>query len=302
MKKKCIRFISLAIFLALAGPAWGSHAAGECGDTTHNGGDVPCSCGDTVTTDTVLDSGTDLVVSTVCTCNGLDVADGVELDLGGNTITGSETCVGVLIEAGADIVTIKNGTIEKFATGIGTDPAATCTTPATCTTGSMITRIKARRNTDTGISVVGSNNILDLNRLQFNGQSGIVVDGDENKLIRNQVICTKKFGCESDGIKVSGDKNTLDRNLSDRNGGDGVSVSGDKNTLNRNLSNRNDDDGIFVDGTGNTLKRNMANFNEGNGVLATGGTILFPNIDGGRNRGKRNGGVQCEIDGTPCKP
>src|SRR3989338_5982817 len=90
MKKKCIRFISLAIFLALAGPAWGSHAAGECGDTTHNGGDVPCSCGDTVTTDTVLDSGTDLVVSTVCTCNGLDVADGVELDLGGNTITGSE--------------------------------------------------------------------------------------------------------------------------------------------------------------------------------------------------------------------
>ena len=242
------------------------------------------------------------MVSTVCTCNGLDVADGVELDLGGNTITGSETCVGVLIEAGADIVTIKNGTIEKFATGIGTDPAATCTTPATCTTGSMITRIKARRNTDTGISVVGSNNILDLNRLQFNGQSGIVVDGDENKLIRNQVICTKKFGCESDGIKVSGDKNTLDRNLSDRNGGDGVSVSGDKNTLDRNLSNRNDDDGIFVDGTGNTLKRNMANFNEGNGVLATGGTILFPNIDGGRNRGKRNGGVQCEIDGTPCKP
>ncbi len=263
MKKVQIKLIGLAIFLTMGGAAWGA----DCGD-----GVAVCSCGDKVVADTTLDAATDPVVftggaDTVCPGNGLVVAGGVELDLDGNRIKGSGTGFGVIIETGANNVTIKKGIVEIFGTGIGTEDT---------TTGSTISQIKARRNTDTGISVVGSNNILDLNRLEFNSESGILVYGDENRLIRNQVICTKKFGCESDGIKVSGDKNTLDRNLSDRNGGDGVSVNG----------------------SGNTLMRNRAQFNVQNGVFATGGG----NKDAGGNRGKGNGGVQCEIDGTPCRP
>ena len=55
-------------------------AAVDCGDTSGPGGtDVPCSCGDVVTSDTVLDA-SDPVANGVCSPIGLSVDGGVKLD------------------------------------------------------------------------------------------------------------------------------------------------------------------------------------------------------------------------------
>lgn len=133
MKNSWIRlnfFIAFGVFFALAGAAW----AADCGDTDGVVADVPCVCGDRVVRDTTLISPAvdpvngDPVVSTsaadVCPADGLIVADGVELDLNGNTIRGSNIRTGVLIQAGADDVKIKNGTIRNFKSGVAFEAGA----------------------------------------------------------------------------------------------------------------------------------------------------------------------------------
>ena len=81
--------LTFLVVLAVSGTRAQAALAADCGD-----GVGPCSCGDTVRTDTTLDD-TDPVTATVCPCDGLLVASGVELNLGGHTISGSGVCVGV---------------------------------------------------------------------------------------------------------------------------------------------------------------------------------------------------------------
>lgn len=69
--------IGLTSIIGIAGGAWSA----DCGDGSGPGGtDVPCACGDRVTSDTVLDN-SDPVVSTgptdVCPGLGLKVGGGV---------------------------------------------------------------------------------------------------------------------------------------------------------------------------------------------------------------------------------
>src|SRR5262245_41938141 len=63
------------------------------------GGILPCHCGDRVIANRTL-TGADAVTTTVCTDNGLSVANGVNLDMGNRTITGNGVGpgVGILIE------------------------------------------------------------------------------------------------------------------------------------------------------------------------------------------------------------
>lgn len=85
-----------------------------CGDTAGNGGkDVRCSCGNTVTTNTVLNKLDP--VKKGCPAGGLVVASGVQLNLGGITLSGSGGGVG--ITAGPDS-TVIGGTVRGFGTGI----------------------------------------------------------------------------------------------------------------------------------------------------------------------------------------
>src|SRR5262245_23061035 len=89
--------------------------AANCGDTIGTRGrDVVCRCGDTVTANTRL-AKKDPVVRKACPADGLHVADGVTLNLGGLTIIGSRTGIGVVPGAGSKVT---NGAIRNFATGV----------------------------------------------------------------------------------------------------------------------------------------------------------------------------------------
>ncbi len=300
-------FIGLAIFWPLAGATW----AADCGDTTGAGGtDVPCSCGDRVTTDTVLDKVLDPVVSTnsadLCPGNGLTVVDGVTLDLDGNKLRGSGVGTGVVIDG--DGVTVTNGSVQGFVRGVRTSG----TSP---TTGSELSKLKVLENTDDGMLVRGDENTFTRNQATSNGARGMRVEGDLNTLERNKV--NKNL---EDGISIKGDGNILTKNKADsnafqgitvtnhgnelvenkakKNGKNGIMVVGNDNILEENTGDKNVKDGVTVEGNGNSLSGNRGNGNGENGVFADGG--LGVNSDDGGNSGKNNGGADCEIDGVDC--
>src|SRR6185503_16601372 len=65
--------------------------APNCGDAAGPAGeDLACSCGDTVVTNTTLNLSFDPVATTTCLGDGLRLAAGVQLDLNGLVITGSD--------------------------------------------------------------------------------------------------------------------------------------------------------------------------------------------------------------------
>jgi parallel beta-helix repeat protein len=345
-KMRMTRTIFLSIIAAVASVdvAW----AGNCGDTAGAGGtNVPCSCGDTVVTDTTLISPSadpvngDPVVSTadadVCAGDGLLMAPPtlvrMTLNLGGNVIRGSGIGAGLRIVGAGVRVSIRNGTLRNFDTGL--------TNAGSVTGDARIREITATRNidgislesnsneldsnqaldnSDTGIRVAGNSNLLLFNQVSRSGNNGIEVVGDQNRLDTNRL--NRNTGS---GIVVDGNNNTLDHNTAENNGVDGIQLVGNgdgnpatlevwKNKVVKNLrngvtidgddldivanqGNTNGEDGISVVGTGNHIKTNIARENKGDGLIATGGG----NLDDGGNLGKKNGGVQCVVDGLACR-
>jgi hypothetical protein len=249
--------------------------AANCGDN------VPCSCGDNVVADRTLLSGVDAVLGAVCQGNGLVMnTAGVVLNLNGNRIVGSGAGVGVLITA--ESVTIKDGQLFQFDTGIGT---------AGTTNGSTIDDIKpdsnsgdgifiqgnnnelisirAKRNGNNGVTVIGNGNTLQGHNDEYSGFHGIFVRGDDNELIANLASENADKGPGS-GIRVEGNGNMLVRNRISKLNTSGIAVVGDGNLLDANLVRKQKGDGIIVDGDANVLTDNTAEANRGIGIRAVG--------------------------------
>jgi parallel beta-helix repeat protein len=207
--------------LAVAGPA----LAANCGDTAGPGGtDVPCACGDTVVTDTVLTKD-DPVVKANCPADALIIAtSGLLLDLGGNTLTGSGNEAGVRVEA-ADSVEIVNGKISRFNRGIdATNPSMS---------GGFIEDVRVSDNKDDGIKIEGDDNALVDVHADKNGRHGVNLVG-----ARNDVEDSRADKNAQDGIKVQGSNGTLTDNSAKKNGSKGIDAPGAN------------------DGGGNTCKKN----------------------------------------------
>jgi hypothetical protein len=114
----------------------------NCGDSTGTRGrDVVCRCGDTVTTNTRLVK-KDPVVRKACLADGLHVADGVSLNLGGRTIIGSRTGTGIVPGAGSSIL---NGKLRNFATGVAVNKGTV-----------VLTDIAADANVNSGLVISSS--------------------------------------------------------------------------------------------------------------------------------------------------
>jgi parallel beta-helix repeat protein len=125
-------------------------------------------------------------------------------------------------------------------------------------------------NTTDGIVITGSGtsladgNFVTDEDAQHNGDDGIVVSGNYNTADRNRQV---KFN-GGDGIEVSGDRNLLNENTAEENGGHGINLSGNSNTLKKNEVVDNGGGGIHVTGDSNVLNENTAEDNTLNGIKA----------------------------------
>lgn len=211
-----------------------------CGDTSGPGGtNIPCRCGDIVTTNTRL-NGSDPVLKTKCPCNGLIVAPGVTLHIGGTIMAGTDWNVcteafpsGIVLGPGATNVTITTGRIVGFEIGVRSDFD-------TGVTHSRIERLQIldsvswgmrlegdgntvesnvvmRTDSKAGIEMIGTGNRVCFNQAEY-GSFGIVIVGDDNTVCRNDALNNTPF----DGIAICGRGNTVSQNRSEWNGGFGI--------------------------------------------------------------------------------
>jgi parallel beta-helix repeat protein len=190
------------------------------------------SCGDTITTDTTLDS--DLVN---CPNNGIVIgADNITLDLNGHTIDGDNTPTdpcpqeepcdfGVVNLTGHDRLTIEGGTVQQFSVGIIVDGDADQT---------HLHQLTASDNTDFGIIVAASTDtVIEQTSMPDNGTSGLILAASRRALVaRNSV--TGSHGYALNFFEVE-DSRIQDNNLDGNDHGLQMVAGSSNNTIRRNV-------------------------------------------------------------------
>jgi parallel beta-helix repeat protein len=263
-------------------------AVAATGATALGGGPAPAaselSCGDTITADTTLTS--DLVD---CPSNGIVIgADDITLDLDGHTVTGDgepakrcarhEFCdVGVLND-GHDGITVRNGSVRGFASGVFVGRARdnrvlNVSSSSNQFFGFMIFELVRSVVRDSsgddnpgpdgdGIGIVASHRLRILDNsfrrndlgMHVKDSTDITIEG--NRIARNAHM----------GILMEADRNQVRDNHCTRNGECIVVAPGSRNVIVRNRA-RRDGGGISVEkGRGNLVARNIVLRPRGNGI------------------------------------
>lgn len=161
-------------------------------------------CGQVVTASLTLDHNLN------CTGNGILInGSNVVLDLGGHTISGppsTDTGVGprgIIASGGRTGITIRNGTVRGFDSGVDVHPGAN---------GTVVTGLTLQAN-GTGIRISGG--------------------ASSNRVTANTIIDTVRFGA----IQMGGNGHLAENNTIFRGNGVGVSMSGNNNIIRGNRIN-----------------------------------------------------------------
>jgi parallel beta-helix repeat protein len=205
------------------------------------------SCGDTITTDTTLDS--DLVN---CPNNGIEIgADNITLNLNGQTVAGdsvpavSGVDVGIRVD-GHHGITVTNGTVSGFDLGVLLDAS----------TGNTLATLDIHDNAGRGVMLANSS---DGNRVEHNaiahneGSAVALVDSQRNVIAENlasddaagvnmegashNTIVNNRLSRLGPGVRVldGSDGNVIDHNHLYADGAEGVEVIfSDSNAITRN--------------------------------------------------------------------
>ena len=236
------------------------------------------TCGQTILVSTTLDGD-------VGPCaQGLVIgANNVTLNLGGFTLRGTAAQgegPGVLV-AGRTGVTVTNGTITQFDTGVAIEGGS----------GNTVTRTYLLGNRGTGDYGEGvllfnsTGNTVSFNKIENNGPYGgislLVADGnlvENNELINNNMAFNNTSGIRLENIgQQSSDGNTIRRNVVQGSGLDGIQLfaGSDNNTISTNYVIGNNREGItaFAGSTGNLIEGNQV-FNNGFGPIAGNGIYI----------------------------
>ncbi len=234
------------------------------------------SCGDTITADTTLDS--DLVD---CPNNGIVIgADRITLDLNGHTVDGNgklvkkcpknQPCDLGLVNDGHDGVTVRNGSVREFATGVFVGRARQNRVLGIASSRNdffgivlaesarSLVRDSSGSNSPApdgdGLGLFASHGIRILNNsFRRNAQLGIhVVDSHDNLINRNLFFRNADFG-----ILMEGDRNQVRGNSCVRNGTCVIVAPGNRNVIAKNHLSR-DGSGIGIEkGRGNLVTGNV---------------------------------------------
>ena len=228
-----------------------------CGDGHGPGGiDNPCLCGETVATHTRLGSGFDPVAATACAGDGLVLGAGIQLDLAGITLTGTDSGNGLLIAHGGEVL---GGTVAGFGTGIRVLDA----TPGTAT---RVAGTLVEGNAGDGVVVdladPASRAALENLVVQGNGDDGVHVLGGPG--VSNLDVAGDTFTPDGYGLTIYGPDSRFRSN-----GGHGLHF-GDPAQVH--------DVAAFVD-------RGAVNGNVGNGVRVEQKSVLAQGADCGASAG-----------------
>jgi hypothetical protein len=217
-------------------------------------------CGDHVSTSVVL-------TADIPNCSGFGLfvdANGVTINLNGHTITGTGTASGILV-TGRSGVTIENGTISHFQTGVELDYGSN---------GSRVQALHLSIGANYGVGVFSSNSVVVTGNYVSSYQAyGVYFAGGTNdQAVGNWVegngtgVRVKSFGA------LVSQNRALDNNA-------GIVVDfGASAQVTANIANGNALDGIHSDSNAVTLTGNRASFNGQDGI---GGA--FGVKDGGGN-------------------
>lgn len=263
------------------------------------------SCGETITTDTTLDS--DLVN---CPNNGIVIgADGITLDLAGHRIDGDgapavgcdpeiEWCDVGVVNEGHNGVTTKDGLVQEFDLGLVVGEAR----------GNRVMRISSRRQVFFGVLVFGSTRTL-IRDGTFSHNippegDGIGVFGSrhirivDNKIGSNEgpgihlgdssqnAVKENKFVRNGPSLLIEGNANYVSGNRVV--GGAGILMAmGDRNVITENHVSRAIDSIAIENGHRNLVAHNLVAHARGTQGISLG--IHLPPIGGGGNvvRGNR---------------
>ena len=271
------------------------------GFTVVGGGQALASdvgCGDTITTDTTLDS--DLVN---CPNNGIIIgADNITLDLNGHTIDGDgapvdpcsegEPCdIGVLNVAGHDRLSIVGGTVQQFGVGVLVEGAA----------HPRLHQLAASDNTDFGIIVAGSTDpVIEQTSMSDNGTSGLVLVESRGALVaRNTVSGSNGYAIFTTVV----DDSRIQNNALDGNDhGIAVFDRGSRNLIQRNVVSHGSGSTIDLGGgAGNRIERNRL-IDTGDGIIAVDvqDTLISRNLltdTGSSTTPEQSGGFGILVDG-----
>lgn len=262
------------------------------------------TCKQAVTTDAVLIQNLD------CAGSGISVgASGITIDLGGHVLKGSGVFDGIAV-SGFDQVTIKNGVVRNFGTGVeawaGSDNVTLSNVVSTGNTATgiyingnsaSITASSALRNGSDGISIFGDSATINSSTAAGNAANGIYVVGN---------IASAKssgaFGNNGNGIYLKGASASVVSSNGSGNAFAGVYVDGDSASITSTTASGNVTYGFFVTGNAATLRRNRAEANgfPGGASDGVGPGIYYNGIittaSGGTNIARGND------DPAGCKP
>jgi parallel beta-helix repeat protein len=216
-------------------------------------------CGDVVTEDTKLDS--DLIN---CPGDGIVIgADNITIDLDDHTVDGDKKDAandydigidnGVLGRPSFDGVTVRNGVVQEFQSGIELSVG----------NRSLVRRLALRNNSNRGLGAgFSGDNRIEENSFSGNGSSGITLDDSHGNLVaRNEVSASGRCGI----CVFSGDGNHIEKNLVSAIGEYGIYVvdTSAGNAVSRNVTWNN---GIGIRSADARLTELLSNLVFGNGV------------------------------------
>lgn len=213
------------------------------------------ACGDALTTSVTLDA--DLV----CGAGGLTVAaDGIVIDLAGHTISGTSGN-GIDNALGFDRVTVKNGRIDGFETGILHGGGE----------GHVIRDMRVQ-NGVSSIRLEAGVRFAKIQKSLVGNTTGRMIEvfGDDN--VVTQVVATNGGGL---GITIYGNRNVVTKNTV-TNALDGISLSdaASGTIIKGNAVANSRGSGIILvlaGGTGNVVTKNRCDGNKDEGIMVAGG-------------------------------
>jgi hypothetical protein len=257
------------------------------------------SCGDVITQHTVLDS--DLAD---CPGNGVQVADGVTLDLAGHTIDGQGSGFGVSAVPPAfgqgNGVRVRNGTVREFGDGLhleraigtferlvlaGNENAGVRCVDGGFPRATTLSEVEAQGNS-TGVGADGC--LIGMTRSSIHGNSGdglsvgfSVFDVSDSAVFENggfgavfssansTFATTAVYSNGSTGLLFAVGNVTVRGNTFVANGGNGVDIEfGTTSTVRENITASNDANGIRLDEDGTHVARaNTSTRNGADGIL-----------------------------------